>query len=333
MCSPSPPPAPDYTGAAQAQGAANIDAARAQGRINNPNVIGPNGTQTVAWNGDTPTITQTLSPEQQAIYNEQLRNQRGLGSLASQGIGSLSGLIGTGLDLSGAPAAPSAYRPVAGPTALDPSKLPAMPQSAEAIRNRVIDAYMSRASGDIDKREEQVKSDLIAGGIRPGTEAYAREMDTIGRQRNDARAQAEAGAGAEAGRAYTQDLSTHQAGAADQAQQFGQQGQTGQFNAQQQGQAYSQQDAQRRQAITEMLARRQTPLNEITALMSGSQVGNPFAMPGAAQNTQVAPAPIFGATDAAGRYQTDVYNAQAGSSNAQTGALASAAAMAAMAFF
>lgn len=45
----SPPAAPDYTGAAQAQGAANVETARAQGRMNNPNVITPYGTQTVQW--------------------------------------------------------------------------------------------------------------------------------------------------------------------------------------------------------------------------------------------------------------------------------------------
>ena len=47
--SPSPPAAPDYTGAAQAQGAANVDTARLQGKISNPNIIGPLGSQTVTF--------------------------------------------------------------------------------------------------------------------------------------------------------------------------------------------------------------------------------------------------------------------------------------------
>ena len=47
--SPSPPPAPDYTGAAQAQGAANVEAARLSARMANPNIIGPYGSQTISY--------------------------------------------------------------------------------------------------------------------------------------------------------------------------------------------------------------------------------------------------------------------------------------------
>jgi len=47
--SPAPPPAPDYAGAAQQQGIANLEAARLTARLSNPNVITPLGTQTVSW--------------------------------------------------------------------------------------------------------------------------------------------------------------------------------------------------------------------------------------------------------------------------------------------
>ena len=50
--SPAPPAAPDYAGAATAQGAANVETARLQGRMNNPNIIGPLGSQTVTYGGD-----------------------------------------------------------------------------------------------------------------------------------------------------------------------------------------------------------------------------------------------------------------------------------------
>ena len=39
--SPSPPPAPDYAGAATAQGAANVETARVEGRMNRPDVYSP----------------------------------------------------------------------------------------------------------------------------------------------------------------------------------------------------------------------------------------------------------------------------------------------------
>jgi len=42
---PSPPPAPDYRGAAQEQGVANIESARATAKLSNPNMYTPYGTQ------------------------------------------------------------------------------------------------------------------------------------------------------------------------------------------------------------------------------------------------------------------------------------------------
>src|SRR5690348_15414573 len=54
---PSPAPAPDYVGAATAQGAANEATARVQGRLNNPNIINPFGTQTVQF-GTNPTFDE-----------------------------------------------------------------------------------------------------------------------------------------------------------------------------------------------------------------------------------------------------------------------------------
>ena len=37
--SPSAPPAPDYAGAATAQGAANVETARLEGRMNRPDLL------------------------------------------------------------------------------------------------------------------------------------------------------------------------------------------------------------------------------------------------------------------------------------------------------
>lgn len=349
MCSPSPPPPPDYTGAAQAQGQANIDAAVAQGHINNPNVVGPYGTQTVTWNGNDPTLTQTLSPAEQQLLNQQEANRGSLGDLASTGIHNAQGIISSPLDLHGAPPPGTAYRPGALPGVLDVNSiagmpsiyhagaLPPMPASSQAIRDQVINAMMGRSNIDIGKQQDQAQSDLVARGIAPGTKAYEDQMDMIQREKVDALQQAQIAGGDAANQAYQQDLATRQEAQGEglanssqtygqqmgvigqqlgeQAQRFGQQGQVAQLGQSQQGQTFSQDTALRQQAISELLAQREIPLNEITALMSGSQVSNPFSTPGYAQNGQVAPAPIFGATQAQGAYNTDVYNSQAASSN------------------
>lgn len=272
--SPSPPPAPDYAGAAVAQGAANKETAIASSLLNNPNVNSIYGKQT--WEGGTdgsrPTLTQTLSPEQQALYMKQLASKGLLADLGTQGATALQGVVGKNLDLSGAPAGGGSY---------------------ENTRRRVIDAMMGRANEDYAKQTDQANSDLIAAGIRPGTKAYADRQQMIERARTDARNQAEVAGGNAASQAFGMDTQ------------------------------------RRKDAIAELLAQRQTPLNEINALMSGSQVSNPFAVPGAAQNTNMAPAPIFGATQAQGQYDAGVYNAQqANSGSAMNGLLGIGAAVA-----
>lgn len=253
-----PPKPPDYVGAAREQGIANLEAARATGRMSNPNVTTPYGTQTVTWNGDQANVTQAFSPEQQALYNKNVETQGLLGDLGVRGATALGDVIGKNVDMSGITAQPGDY----GDT-----------------RQKVIDSLMSRYNTDAAQREDQVNSDLIARGIHPGTEAYTREMTRLDQARNDYRAQAENQAGAEIARAYSTDADL------------------------------------RNKQIAEMLMQRQTPLNEITALQSGSQVSNPFAQAPAFQaGATVAPAPLFQATQAQGQAAIDRYNAQAAQS-------------------
>ena len=218
MCSPSPPATPDFKGAAQEQGNANIDAARAQGKLNNPNVYSPYGSQTVSYDGDQPTITQSFSPEQQAIYDQGNATKLQLSQLSGQGAQALQGVVGKQVDFGGAPSAPGDY---------------------SSMRNQTIDAMMARPKEDYARATDQAQSDLVAAGIRPGTKAYDDKMQLLQRGLNDANTQAAGNAGILTSQAYQMDMD------------------------------------RRKQAITEQLAQRQMPLNEITALMSGSQVSNP----------------------------------------------------------
>ena len=326
FCPSSPPAAPDYVGAAKEQGQANLASAQASSKLNNPNVISPYGTQKVTYGDPTafdqpgwdaaiadykdrygtwqnsgqldesgkvipgtggnapvmpdrstfaggdkniPTMTQTFSPEQQALYDKSVKTKGLIGDLGIQGATALQGVIGKGVDYSGMPATPGNY---------------------DTTRKSVIDAMMGRANQDYTKQSDQMNSDLIASGIRPGTKAYDNAQQMIERSRNDARNQAEISGGNAASQAYGVD------------------------------------SARRQSAITEMLAQRQVPLNEITALMSGSQVSNPFQMAGYNAGSNVAPAPTYGAANAAGQYGTDVYNAQVGQGNATVGAAGTIAA-------
>jgi hypothetical protein len=278
MCAPEPPAPPDYAAQATAQGAANKEAAIASSRLNNPNVVNPFGTQTFtegATPEDRPTVTQTFSPDQQAIFQQSNQIKNLLGGLGIQGASSLGEVVGKNVDLSGAPQV----------------------GSYDTTRQKVLDSMMSRTNEDYGKQTDQANSDLIAAGIRPGTKAYGDRMQMIERSRNDARTQAEIAAG----NATTQAFNT---------------------------------DAQRRKdAIAEILAQRQTPLNEINALMSGSQVSNPFAVPGVAQNSNIAPSPIFGAAQAQDQAAAGIYNADAARATSTQNAGLGIAAAAAMMMF
>jgi len=286
MCAPAPPAAPNYQQAAQAQGSENRQTAEFNSRLNNPNVVNPYGTQSTTYSTNfdqaaldrdraawlsgggrpdrfkydpdkytirTPTLTQTFSPEQQAIFNQQNQAKFGLGQLANTGIGSLGEVIGQNVDLSG---------------------ISAVPRSGE-VNQRVIDAMTSRTMEDYGRKRDEANSQMIAAGLRPGSKGYDDAMQLIQRGENDARQQAVLAG-------YDQGAKT-----------FGQDTQS------------------RGMELSDYYAQRQTPLNEIAALMSGSQVTNPYTMPGYQASGNAQGSPLFGATQATGDWNTGLYNAKA----------------------
>src|SRR5262245_42825670 len=114
----SSPPPPDYAGAAREQGAANAEAARIGGRMNNPNIISPYGHQTVTWgDGDQPTVTQTLNPETQRIFDAQQQTRLGLADLSNRGTDIARGVL----------AAPFHYDGPGVQTSLDTSDVAKLP--------------------------------------------------------------------------------------------------------------------------------------------------------------------------------------------------------------
>lgn len=258
MCAPSPPPPPDYAGAATAQGAANKDAAIAGAQLSNPNFTNPYGTRTVAYRNDpttgnpVPYITDSYSPAQQKLLDTGLQTQQALGDLGLQGANTARGILGQQFDI---------------------GSIPGIERTDNFDRESVYDALVARAENQNTQDRDNARSTLVARGIPVGSEAYEREMGALDRRLVDARQQANTAAGAQ--------------------QQI-------------------QLDA-RRQMITEALANRQTPLNEISALRSGSQVQPLSFQNYSGQNVQ--PAPIFGATVAQGNAAQAQYQNELASSN------------------
>ncbi|MEM9969516.1 MAG: hypothetical protein AAF762_00235 [Pseudomonadota bacterium] len=132
-------------------------------------------------------------------------------------------------------------------------------------RKRVEDALMQRMNPQIEQDREALEARLAGQGIALGSAAYDRAQENFGRNVNDARLGAIINAGAESDRAFNQSL------------------------------------AARQQDVSEEFAQRGQSINEVTALMSGSQVNAP--------NTPAPNVAGIPTTDYAGLVNSN-YNAQ-----------------------
>jgi hypothetical protein len=275
------PAAPDYTGAAVAQGAANIESARVTAKLANPNMYTPYGTQLVSYENDVPTVRQTLTPTAQKTLEAQQGVDFSLANLAQKGTGIASNVLDK----------PFSFGGPAVQTSLNTSGIAKMPVNAGMTGQ---EAIMARLEPSLAKQRVSTETQLINQGLRPGTEAYNNAINLLGQQENDARTQA-----------VTQGLNLD-IGA--NAQGYNQALQSGQFA-----------NTAQNQALAQAIQQRQMPLNEINALTSSSQIQNPqFA---AYTGANVAPTPIANATAQQGQFAQNNYNQQVASQNANTAGL------------
>ena len=261
------------------------------------------------------TATQSLSPQAQAIKGQTDATKMNLAGMANSQSARVSDLLGNEMDLSGLPSAgdPNSITNVPGArtsfdagnpiqTGFDPSDPITKSYGTDFSqdRQRVEDSLMARMNPQLQIEQQRVQQQLADQGIRYGSQAYADAMDNYSRQANDARFGAIAQGGAEQQRMVQQeaqraafqnaaqqqghDQSQGRAAFANQAQtqQFQQNAALGSFAnaglAQQVAQAqsgFNASQAARNQYMQEQYAKRNQPINEITSLLSGSQVSQP----------------------------------------------------------
>lgn len=297
MCAPSPPPPPDYAGAAQAQGAANKETAIAQAIMSNPNIINPYGRQTVtygespgggvnqgayktaldSWNSNPGTVTG---------YDEQ-----GNPSYTKGAMPKMSDFLNPGGDVQ-QPTVTQTLTP-GGQKLLDQQMRISSSvgdigeaglgrvgesmnrrlsvNSADELQNKAEAAYRSRLDPMWNEREAQTETQLVNQGLRPGMEAYDSAKRNFGQSRNDAYSQAI--------------LAGFQ---------------------------------QRPQALQEEVAIRNQPLSELNALRTGAQPSIPQFQQ--YQGSPIAPPPLFQGAVAQGQGNQNAYNAaQAGNNSMMSG--------------
>ncbi len=211
MGKPKAPAAPDPKATAAAQTGTNVTTALANAQLGNVNQYGPDGSVTYRTNGGQsftdPTSGATywipqyeqitsLSPQQQAIKDQNDAASRNLGTIANEQTAFLRDYLNKPVNLDN-----------------------------EATEARLMELGRKRLDPIIAQRDEDLRTRLANQGFKAGSDGYSRELTTAAQANNDA---------------YTSLL----------------------LNG-------------RQQAVQEALTERNQPLNEIGALMSGSQVQMP----------------------------------------------------------
>lgn len=198
----------------------------------------------------------TLSPEQQQLYNLQNQMQQNLGQLGVSQSGRLQGLLGTNLDTEGL----QDWSTGRAPTEYDANAFAAQ-------RDQVTQALMDRYRAQSDPQRQAQESTLAARGMAPGSKNWGSVQDAQNRQDTDQMSAAILAGGQEQSRLLGEERQNWQ-----QSQDY-----ASFLNNLRGGQL------QERQTV------RNAPINEISALMSGSQVSVPQFQPFSRQGVDAAP--------------------------------------------
>ncbi len=197
----SPPPAPDYTGAAQATAAGNKEAAIASQAGNMINQYTPQGSVTYAQRGEvngTPLWEQVvhLSPEQQAAYNKDVAMNAALQDVGQQGLGYVQSALNKPLSFEGMQGLGT------------PGEIQAAASDA-AYKNA-----MRYTEPRMQREQASLENQLANQGITRGSEAWNAAMQDAAAQRENVYSQAQNQAYLQglqgAQQAYQQGLGTRQ---------------------------------------------------------------------------------------------------------------------------
>lgn len=303
----SKPSTPDYAAAAQAQGAADKATAQFEAGMNRPTEVTPYGTR--GWSlrpGADPnnpqagdwTVTTSLSPEQQQLFNQESANSLAYSQLAPGAIQRVGQAVSQPFDTSNVAASPT-------------SNLTTDPNMFSAERRNVENALYNQLTQDYGQRfgeqDESLRTQLANQGLQAGTPAYDRALEEMRKTQNraygDARQQAVLMGGDEQSRSLANMISAIQA-----------------------------QQGQRQAGIQENAFLRSLPLNEANAIRSGSQVTLP-QFQSYATNTNVPSTPIFQGTMADYNSRLAASNAANASQSSMMGGLFNLGSSAIGAFF
>ena len=312
---PAAPTPPDPVATAQAQGAANKEAAIASQELSMINQISPYGNlsfdQTRTTESGTPqyTAVSTLSPSGQRQLD--LVNQAGekYGETATAQLNQVAGQLSAPINYASLGQAPVADLSTLGqaPTA-DFSGLGAAPVANEQTRQAVRQSIQDREQPYQDRRLDQLQSRLDTSGIAEGSRAYSRAMDDYNRGVTDFFLAADRDALSQMQGLYGLEADQRGRATNEIGQQFDFANQARDRGLRDIEAQYGLDANARDRAINELVAQRQIPLNELAAMLSGSQVTGPSFINTPQQTMQAGD--IQGATYANYQGAQNAYNQQ-----------------------
>ena len=257
------------------------------------------------------TATQTLSREQQTLLNSTTRAEQNMADLAANQSAKLDTYLSDPISAEGLPDRPGVpgfygYSNFAGFDQLDPRYAEggditkSYNGDFSEDRLRVEQALMERMQPYLDRDQDSIRSGLANQGLMMGSEGYQRGIDDYSRQVNDARLGVISSAGEEQARmvamerdralfenqaqqqGYGQDRTNIDASNQTLQQMYENYMRATSANNQLQDARFNQDAARfgmssdsRSAAMGELFGFRNQPINEITALLSGSQVTQP----------------------------------------------------------
>jgi len=180
MGKPKAPAPPDYAAAAREQGAANLNSSIATNVLGRVDQITPTGSLTYQDIGSytlpdgtvipRSSMTTTLSPDQQILFDQTNEISRSLNDVALQGI-----------DYVGQ----TANKPFDTSMLADRVNTIAGSEDYSADRDRVVEALLARLQPSVERRENQLQSRLANQGFAAGSEAWNNEYQQFNQGRND----------------------------------------------------------------------------------------------------------------------------------------------------
>lgn len=274
----SPPPPPDYAGAAEATAESSRIATNQQMYFNRPEVQTPFGSESWSYSPVTDPVTgekyttaqqtTTLAPDAQEALSSQLRIQSARSGFAEDMIGRVEG--GYTED----------------PNFDQFGEYTGAATDANQIREDAFGRMQSLYAPQREQDRSRLETQLSNQGIQRGTSAWDNAMRSMGD--NEMR----------------QDLQMMQ-GSMGEAQ--------GMQSMDQSAANYA--NNLRQMQIAEMLQQRQTPLNELNALLTGQQVSAP-QMPGFQAAGRSETTDYSGAMKNQTDYEMDIFNAEQASKDA-----------------